>query len=310
MAKIVLRVFIFLFSFIILSENLLASEHPEDSLLGSMGGSAAFLEIQKIVENNDKPHDPLGHINRISPFQQLYPLVVSETNKGQRQLCFPETEVYQQKEINVAIVIDAFRAFTTACYVLEQQPATYALTTKSTVVSRLASNLSNPLLIGKPEIGSDLAYDIPNSPTRVKGVNITGKNILHRTEAGAKGVLLAQGADVILAAGFVNADATVQYIKTLTNPKVHIVPMGHEAKTPSLEDDVCAQYINALLHDQKFNLTQFHTALRQGSGSYFFADDQWQYPCKDFNRCLKANRFSFAIQAEVRDDYAILKRCS
>lgn len=275
-----------------------------------MGGSAAFLEIPKIVENNDKPHDPLGHINRISPFQQLYPLVVSETNKGQRQLCFPETEVCQQKEINVAIVIDAFRAFTTACYVLEQQPATYALTTKSTVVSRLASNLSNPLLIGKPEIGAVLTYDIPNSPTRVKGVKITNQNILHRTEAGAKGVLLAQGADIILAAGFVNADATVQYIKTLTNPKVRIAPMGHEAKTPSLEDDVCAQYIYALLHGQELNLTQFYTALREGSGSYFFSDDQWQYPRKDFDRCLKVGRFNFAIQAEVQDDYAILRRCS
>ncbi len=310
MAKIVLKAFIFFFSLLIISKNFLASENQEDPFLEGMGGNTVFLKIQKIVENNDKPHDPLGHIDRISPFQELSPLNVSKAYQGQPPLCFLENEGYQRKEVNVAVVIDAFRAFATASYVLEQHPATYILTTKSTVVSRLASNLSNPLLIGKPEIGADLTYDIPNSPTRVKGLNIKDRNVLHRTEAGAKGVLLAHDADIILAVGFINADATVQYIKTLTNPKVNIVPMGHEAKTPSLEDDACAQYINALLHDQKLNLTQYHTALREGPGSYFFSDDQWQYPRKDFVRCLKVGRFNFAIQAEVRDDYAILRRCS
>ena len=212
-------------------------------------------------------------------------------------------------QIHVIVVVDAFRAFATASYVLERRPAIYLYTAKSTVVSRLASNVYNPLLIGKPEKGQKLIYDIPNSPTRVLGEKISGRNILHRTESGAKGIMQARHADIVLAAGFVNADATVKYIKTLPNPKVTITPMGHEATSPSLEDDICAEYIEALFYGNKKELNCYISELRKGSGKIFFSDDQWQYPREDFVRCLEIGRFNFAIRAKICADYAILTRC-
>ncbi|MFW9872774.1 MAG: 2-phosphosulfolactate phosphatase [Candidatus Thorarchaeota archaeon] len=214
------------------------------------------------------------------------------------------------KQLNVTIVIDAFRAFATASYVLARYPKTYMLATKSFVISKLASNLKNTLLIGKAEKGSNLIYNIPNSPSRTQEVKIRNKNILHRTEAGAKGILLAKESDIILAVGFVNADATVKYIKNLANPKIKIVPMGHEAVNPSLEDDLCAMYIESLIQGKKLKLTPFLKDLKKGPGKYFFSKDQWQYPQKDFDLCLKTNSFNFAIKATVHNDYAILKRCN
>lgn len=183
------------------------------------------------------------------------------------------------------------------------------LAAQSQVVSRLALDLKNPLFIGKPEKGVALIYDIPNSPTRVLNIDVMGRDVLHRTEAGAKGILRAQDADIVLAAGFVNAGATVQYLSKLKNPKITILPMGHEATTPSLEDDICALYIRALIDGKKFSLTPFLPALREGPGRYFFSNDQWQYPFEDFDRCLEVGRFNFAIRAIVRGDYAILMRC-
>lgn len=215
----------------------------------------------------------------------------------------------RNKQTHVTVIVDAFRAFATAAYVLEHKPATYMLTTKSAVISRLALNLSKPLIIGKPEKGADLIYDIPNSPTRVQEVKIFNRNVFHRTEAGAKGVLFAKNTDIILAAGFVNADATVRYIKTLSSPKVTIIAMGHEAITPVLEDDICARYIKNLIYGKKTNLDAFIPGLRQGSGKYFFAEDQWQYPKSDFDLCLKRDQFNFAIEAIAQNDYAILTRC-
>lgn len=213
-----------------------------------------------------------------------------------------------QQRTDVTVVIDVFRAFTTASYVLEWYPASYMLTTQSAVIARLASEFQAPLLIGKPEVGAILNYHIPNSPTRVKEVKVTGQHVLHRTEGGARGVLDAKGAGLILVAGLANADATIHYIKKLIKPEVKIVPMGHEATTPSLEDDICAQYIKARLEGQTINLEQYYTPLREGPGSYFFSDDQWQYPSQDFERCLELGRFNFAIKAEVQGDYAILTR--
>jgi 2-phosphosulfolactate phosphatase len=207
----------------------------------------------------------------------------------------------EEHRLKVVVVIDAFRAFATAAYVLSRGPATYYLATECSVISRLAHSNPNTVLIGKPGIGSDLIYDIPNSPTRTLEVEVAGRTVLHRTEAGAKGVLLAREADIVLAAGFVNADATAHYIRSLTNPEVTLIPMGHEGNTPSLEDDLCAAYIS-----DPFPLSPYLPALREGPGKYFFSDDQAQYPEDDFRRCLSLERFDFILQAEVRGDYALL----
>ncbi|WP_341760885.1 2-phosphosulfolactate phosphatase [Candidatus Tisiphia endosymbiont of Thecophora atra] len=214
----------------------------------------------------------------------------------------------KKHQIQVVVIIDVFRAFTTAAYVLDRNPTIYMLAKESTIISRLATNFNNPLLIGKSEKGVDLIYDIPNSPTRVRAVTIAGRSVLHRTEAGAWGVLLAKEADIILAAGFVNAGATAEYIKTLSNAKVIIIPMGHEGTTPSLEDNVCAEYIKDLINGKKTNLTKFLSILRESSGKYFFSQDQWQYPKEDFFRCLKIDHFNFIIKATIMDNYAILTR--
>jgi len=210
----------------------------------------------------------------------------------------------------VTVVIDVFRAFTTASYVLENHPATYKLAVNHAVISRLAQEHINPVVIGKPERGViGNIYHIPNSPTRVMDVQIGARDVIHRTEAGARGILLAKESDVVLAAGFVNARATVNYIKSLIDPQVKIVPMGHEGVTPSLEDDLCARYIQGLIDGEEIEPAPYFSQLKMGSGSYFFSEDQQQYPREDFDRCLEIDRFNFAILAEVKGEYAILSRC-
>ncbi len=210
-----------------------------------------------------------------------------------------------------SIVIDVFRACTTACYVLEQNPTSYKLAVKQAVVERLAADHINPLIIGKSERGLDgRIYHIPNSPTRVRDVEIANRDVIHRTEAGAKGVLMSQDADIILLAGFVNASATVNFLKTFSEPEVTILPMGHEGKTPSLEDDICAKYIQTLIDGTTMDPTPYFAELRLGAGQYFFSEDQWQYPSEDFDRCLEIDHYDFAIKAVVSDEYSTLTRCN
>ena len=212
--------------------------------------------------------------------------------------------------MKVTVVIDVFRAFTTAAYVLDRSPATYMLAKKHSVITELAKNRINPLVIGKPEIGMDgHIYNIPNSPTRTLGVEVENRDVIHRTEAGALGVLLCRDADLILAASFVNANATVQFIKTLPNPIITLLPMGHEGNTPSMEDTLCAEYINALMQSKKLDLVPYLSELKKGPGSYFFSKDQLQYPAEDFERCLQVDHFNFAIRARLENDFAILTLC-
>jgi 2-phosphosulfolactate phosphatase len=219
----------------------------------------------------------------------------------------PESlEIIPSDQITVVVVIDVFRAFTTAAHILKAGPKVYILASKSSVLANLAEQYESPLLIGKAEKGTNLVYDIPNSPTRLQDLVIRNRNVLHRTQAGANGVLLAKKADVVLLASFVNATATAQYIKSLQNPRVIILPMGHEGLKPSLEDELCAQYIKKKLEGKKLDISKYIAKLKTGSGSYFFAKDQYQYPSTDFNLCLEIDSFNFAIIAKVLEDYSIL----
>lgn len=215
------------------------------------------------------------------------------------------------KSLKITIVIDVFRAFTTACYVLDMAPKKYIYTNKSAVLKKLAYDYRDALFIGKNEIGANIVYDISNSPTRVVEQNIKDRIIMHRTEAGSRGIL-EEKVDIILAASFVNAEATAAFVKKFPDAKVTIKPMGHEAHTPTLEDDLCAQHIRSLLMGAApvFDFKPFLQKLKKGSGQYFFSNDQWQYPKEDFLKCLELNRFNFAIQATLFGDFALLTRCN
>lgn len=132
----------------------------------------------------------------------------------------------------IIVVIDVFRAFTTAAYILDQNPKHYYFTNKSSVVRRLQQQSS--ILVGKPEIGEALPYTVPNSPTRVRELPLNNKVVIHRTEAGGNGVMNAQNADLILVLSFPTLHATVRYLKHFKKAQIIIRPMGHEGVTPSL----------------------------------------------------------------------------
>lgn len=203
------------------------------------------------------------------------------------------------------VVIDAFRAATTACHVLRRWPQRYLLVADSGVAARLASQWPDSLLIGKPEIGATFTYDVPNSPTRVGQVDIEGRTVIHRTSAGAVGILRGGAIDAVFLAGFINAKATSRAISG-TSPR--LVPMGHEGTTPSLEDNLAARCIAAHLGGPTFTLEEHLAELRAGPGRYFFGEDQAQYPASDFELCVAIDAFDFAIRADLQGDYARLRR--
>lgn len=210
--------------------------------------------------------------------------------------------------MEVAIVVDVFRAFTTACVVLEGSPKNYYVTNHCKAVLKLAKECDQPILLGKPEKGSDVVYTTFNSPTRVGELNLKNQDVIHRTTAGGAGLISAEKGRRIFAAAFVNAEATVKVVRALKPENIKIIPMGHEGTTPSQEDTLCAEYIQGLLEEKKIQIEVFIPQLREGPGKYFFGEDQKQYPQEDFDHCLSLNRYDFAIAVEVIDGVAKLSK--
>ena len=207
----------------------------------------------------------------------------------------------------LTVIIDVFRAFTTACHVAARSPRAYQLVTSSAAAQAVLSLDPLPVLIGKAEFGVDLRYDIPNSPAHSATVEVQDRVVLHRSGAGAKGVLAATQADEVITGSFANAAAVARYIRSRSAERVTLVPMGHEAGTPSLEDDLCARCIAALVDGQDFDIGPHRAALRAGSGRYFF-EGAAEYPLEDFELCLERDRFDFVLRAELLGDHALLSR--
>ena len=199
----------------------------------------------------------------------------------------------------IVVIIDVFRAFSVACYCLDNNPDFIAPVGSVDDAFALKQQYPSALLVGERE-GKKLAgFDHGNSPTELMQVNVTGKQIIHTTHAGTQGLINANNADIILTGSFLNAQATVNFIKSKNPEVVTLVRMGWKAESNTDEDDLCAEYLASLLLDKPFDENTIITQLRASDCSdRFFDEAQPWNPISDFELCLKPNIFNFAVVAE------------
>lgn len=217
-----------------------------------------------------------------------------------------QTETKTNSKQTIHVIVDVFRAFSTACVILEKKPKRYILTNKCDTIVQIISKTEKNILVGKPGIGSKLKYDVPNSPSLVEKLTIHRSYVYHRTAAGATGVIQSNKDDITLCMSFNNIDATANYIKTFNSVDLHIKPMGHEANNPTIEDNLCADMLKNRIYTNCLNSSLPIEYIKKTTGMYFFTDDK-EYPQEDFSRCLEINSHMFAIKAEIKEGYALLR---
>ncbi len=130
-----------------------------------------------------------------------------------------------------------------------------------------------------------------------------GRTVVHTTSAGTQGIANASHADEILGACLMNARATAAYLKSRAPKEVSLVCMGLEAKAPTEEDTLCAEYIRELLlgagPEGPLDLPAEIEKLRHTSGAKFFDPAQQNvFPEEDFHLCVQVDRFPFAMRLD------------
>jgi Phosphosulfolactate phosphohydrolase and related enzymes len=204
----------------------------------------------------------------------------------------------------VVVVIDVFRAFTTACVCFAKGAQRVVAVGNSDKALGLRRG-DNTLLLGE-RFGKRIeGFDFGNSPTDVAAVDLTGKTIVHTTHAGTQGLVNATQASAIFTGALVNAKATVLAIKALQPQRVTLVRMGLNAEQASDEDSACADYLEALLLAQPVDEPKILDELRASPYSQrFFDPNQPWSPASDFDWCLRFNCFDFALRATPLNDYS------
>jgi len=211
-----------------------------------------------------------------------------------------------QQADGVVVVVDVFRAFSVACYAFANGASKIIPVGEVDDARRFKQEICDCILIGERGGKKLDGFDFGNSPTEIQEVDLSGKTLVHTTHSGTQGLVNVTGADAVFTGAFVNAAATIRYIKSLNPGKVTLVRMGFEAESRTDEDDLCAEYLKALLENTAFDIGKVYENLRSSPSSARFFDQQQPWsPTSDFDLCLEIDKFEFPIQA-VQDENNML----
>jgi 2-phosphosulfolactate phosphatase len=203
-----------------------------------------------------------------------------------------------RKAGGLTVIIDVFRAFSTACYVMAGGAEEILCTGEVETAFRLQKEDPERILMGERKERMVEGFHFGNSPYQVEHVDFSGRTVVQTTSAGTRGLVNATAADEILCGSFVNADAIAGYIRKQAPSKLSLVCMGYSALHPIEEDSFCAEYIRDKLEGREPDYAGMTETIRMTSGRRFFvAENQGHSPATDFYLCLDLNRFDFVLRA-------------
>jgi 2-phosphosulfolactate phosphatase len=208
------------------------------------------------------------------------------------------------------VIIDVFRAFTTACVVHDNGAERFIVTERLDTVFQLRDEHPGCIMMGERHERMVPGFDFGNSPAAVMDEDFSGKLVVMTTSAGTRGIINASGADEILTGSFINAGALVRYLKKQQPDIISLVCMGYSAGTRTQEDTYCAEYIRNELTGSDSDFGHWVEEIRRTSGRRFFLpENQDHSPSADFDICLERDRYDFVLRAQkvTEDQYELIK---
>lgn len=203
-----------------------------------------------------------------------------------------------EQAAGLTVVIDVFRAFSVACYVMDKGAAGIIPVGGIDMAYQLKAAHPDYLLIGEREGKIQPGFDYGNSPAQLEHAAFQGKTVVHTTSAGTQGIVNAVHAEQIVTGSLVNAQAVADYIRAAHPQRISLVCMGRAGVAPVAEDTVCAEYIRSLLEGTYYDIGAAIIGLKESGGKRFFdpANAGW-CPERDFYLCTDLNRFDFVLKA-------------
>jgi 2-phosphosulfolactate phosphatase len=187
-----------------------------------------------------------------------------------------------------AVIVDVFRAFTTAAFCIEAGAREIVLVSDHEQALAMKKEDSRLFLTG--EIGGKPipGFDAGNSPSVIERLDLGGRRVVQRTSSGTQGVVAAADAKAIFLGSFVIASATARSLRSAD--EVTIVAMGHGATEIADEDAACAHYLAALLAGERPPMPH----VRLGADHSAEGWPEW-FPRRDAELALDLDRFDFAL---------------
>ena len=213
-----------------------------------------------------------------------------------------------QEAEGTTIIIDVFRAFTTAAVAFDRGAAQIVLVAEVEEALALRRRGVGHLCLGEVDGKRPLGFDFGNSPHEVSQADFTGKTLIQSTRAGTVGVNAAAAASTLYLGSFVIATATVQTILASAPPLVTIVAMGNAARWRSDEDEQCALYLRNLLQGRRPDAEAVQKLVLVGQEAQKYGDPSQPHfhPC-DPEIALQIDRYPFAVRVQREEGLLVAR---
>ena len=217
---------------------------------------------------------------------------------------------------DAVVVIDVIRAFTTAAHafaagardVILVGAVEEALALRDGTPFDGAHGTPGALVMGEDGGLPVEGFDLGNSPAALLGLDLSGRRLIQRTSQGTQGVVRSTQAKTLLTASFAVANATVRYLRRLSPATVTFVTTGVIPGGDGDEDVACADYIAALLRDERPDAAPFLQRVRDSaSGRGLVHAARPGAPPADLACCVAVDRFDFAMRVRRRDGLLVME---
>ena len=214
-----------------------------------------------------------------------------------------------REAVGATIIIDVFRAFTTAAIAFDRGATRITLVAEVDEALELYRRGVGDLLMGEVGGKRPEGFDFGNSPHEISGADVHGKSLVQSTRAGTVGVAAAVNADTIYLGSFVVAQATVDAILEQQPELVSIIAMGDQGVVRSDEDEHCGIYLRNLLEGRRPDFDAVKELIMSGGATQKFFDvDQPQFHPEDVSLALEADRYPFAMSISREDGLLVARK--
>jgi len=214
-----------------------------------------------------------------------------------------------ERAVGVVVVIDVFRAFTTAAVALAKGATKIVIVRDVEEALRLRAAGVGQLCMGEVGGRAPPGFDLGNSPFEASRADLEGRTIVQRTSAGTQGIVAAKQASRLYAGSLVTATATARAILRQSPSEVTLVAMGLDGARRSDEDELCAIHLRNLLQGRLGSTSGTRDVILAGPQIPAFHD-----PAKthlhpaDLDIALDIDRYDFAVLVACEDGRLVARK--
>lgn len=206
------------------------------------------------------------------------------------------------------VVIDVFRAFTTAAYAFAAGATRIILADEVEEAVQLGKTIPGSIVMGENHGIRPPGFDLSNSPGEIVAdpARVRDRTLIHRTTSGTRCARAAfeAGAGPILVASLVVASATAAALADKS--RVTIVASGLSGLAPAEEDEIGAEVIAAVLAGDRTPLAAAGQRVKTIERARELEAAGFIHP-NDIVLCAAVDRFDFAMQARNEAGLLVLR---